>query len=548
MLKILWNEKRLPLWVAAGLAFFGGLELVRGFTALFAPVSNDYSEMMVAGMAEQLRLTGKLEYIYAPPAAPYQMPGVQYPPLFIALTTLLMILTGVGPVLASRLLAWGGYALAGMLVGLLVQRETGDKRLAFCSAFFPFTFWSVLIFINGARPDPLALLLSLFAVYLYRSRPHFALANSLPVSEIQDTYSGKRVGQGNPTPTKFYPNQKIGRELEEEVAQGNPAPTKFYRFFGRVRISRARLLRLALVAFVLVLAFYSKQTYLAAAAAIFFHLLLTRGRRGQAFFFGALYGLLGIIGFILCQVLSNNSFAGIFDPARAGRFIFHLAPAMVGYFVLDHAPLIILALVVLVWQWRRGQRFWPIYLFFATLACASIVKDGAVDYYFNEVAYLLAVQVGIGLFLLQQARLKRSLVALTGVQVVIAAGMFLAWNQWKDNDNFGAIYREAGQIMREYQQSGRPALVWQNNFLIDTGHTELIGDYFIYWILLGNNHRDMTPLLNDLQNQRYEMILVGSPEFRRWPPVLEQAVDRNYNLRILSGQDGRPLYWLYTRH
>jgi hypothetical protein len=83
--------------------------------------------------------------------------------------------------------------------------------------------------------------------------------------------------------------------------------------------------------------------------------------------------------------------------------------------------------------------------------------------------------------------------------------------------------------------------------LIEANQTGLIGDYFIYWILIGNGHRDIKPLISDLQNRRYEMIMVGSPEFRRWPPMLEQTIEENYNLRILAGKDGRQLYWIYTR-
>ncbi len=150
------------------LAGCGAFQLIRGFSALFSPVSTDYSEMMVAGMAQQLFQTGNLEFIYAPPAAPYGMPGVQYPPLFIGLTSLLIFFSGLGPVLAARLLAWGFYAAAGGMVGLLIYRETGQRAVALCGAFFPFTFWSVLIFINGARPDPLALFLSLSGVLVYR--------------------------------------------------------------------------------------------------------------------------------------------------------------------------------------------------------------------------------------------------------------------------------------------------------------------------------------------------------------------------------------------
>jgi len=522
----LTNEQWGWLFVA-GLAFCGGLQLLRGFVALFGPVSTDYSEMMVAGMARQWLDSGRLAFSYTPPDAPYGMPGVQYPPLFIGLTAVLMKASGLGAVLAARLLAWAAYAAAGAMVGLLVWRETAHKKLAVYAACFPFTFWSVLIFINGARPDPLALFLSLLAVYIYRG----------------------------------------GRERQ------NPA-----------------LIKLVIVALTLALAFYAKQTYLAAAAAIFFDLALARGRRRYALFFGGAYAGLGLIGLGICQVASEGQFVGIFEPGRAGRFIFHLAPAMLGFFLLDHAPLIILAGLALGWQWRRGQLFWPLYAFFATLACSSIVKDGAVDYYFNEVAYLLSVQAALGIMRFHSVAFSRQLLVgspqisgssppvkaiieereaaaantftkvfpqirpspaivngLLAVQLVIAIGMLVGWNQGRDNDSFGRVDQEARAIVEQYQQSGKPALIFQNNLLLDTNQVNLIGDYFIYWILIGNGQRDIGPLQRDLENRRYELILVGSPEFRRWPPALNRPLEAGYNLRILAGSDGRPLYWLYQR-
>ncbi len=580
----------MTFFAGVALAFFGLLQLLRGFSALFAPVSNDYSEMMVAGMAQQWLATGRLEYIYAPPNAPYGMPGVQYPPLFIGLSSLLMAASGLGPVLATRLLAWAGYAAAGAMVGLLVWRETGNRRGGLIAAFFPFIFWSVLIFINGARPDPLALFLSLLGVYVYRSgRQGSPLAEQCPTGE----------GKAEESPLAEQCPTGEGKAEESPLAEQCLTDGATKGLVKPPRYGRGDLGRLVLVAFILVMAFYSKQTYLAAAAAIGFDLLLTRGWRLQAIFFGVSYAAFGLIGFGLWQFWSNGTFVGIFEPERAGRFIFHLAPAMVGFFLLDHAAMIIIALGTLFWQWKRGQRFWSLYFLFAALACSSIVKDGAVDYYFNELAYLISIQVGIALvqssthratlraeFKVQRKVISRqssvfsrrkilgprssflvptqnrqlsippfssflvprsSFLLLLLIQVLVAAGMLVAWNQWRDNDNFGEVYKEAQVIVQEYQHNGREALVFQNNFLIETGQTELIGDYFIYWILIGNGHRDITPLLTDLQTRRYEMILVGSPEFRRWSPELEQALTAGYDLRIMTGKDGRQLYWLYRR-
>jgi hypothetical protein len=189
------------------------LQLGRAFSALFSPVVIDYAEMMVGAGAEQLRSSGQLAAIYAPPAAPYGMPGVQYPPLFILLADGLISLSGFKAILAGRLLSWTLYLASGGLASLIVWQETRQRWAALSAAILPFCFWSVIIFLHATRVDSLALFFSLLAAYLYR----------------RQTLNGKIT-----------------------------LPT------------------LALVALLGVAAFFSKQTYLAVSAAIFFDLGIRR--------------------------------------------------------------------------------------------------------------------------------------------------------------------------------------------------------------------------------------------------------------------------------
>ncbi len=495
------------------LGLLGCLEIARAFLALFSPIVIDYCEMTVGGAVEQLRPGASLREMYAPPAAPYGMPGVQYPPLFMLLVWGFQSLTGLGVFLAERLSAWGFYAGAGVLVGLIVWKETGRKGAALISAGLPFCFWSVIIFAHAARVDPLALFLSLLAAFGYR--------------RLQKNF-----------------------------------------------------LTLALVALLAVLAFFSKQTYLAITAAVFLDLLFSTpkdpaktasrqvgvlkhiSREGllKAVAFAGMLAAWAGLGFGLFGWLSAGEIFGIFDPSRAGSFIFDKAPGFVGFFLLDHLPLISLALVSLWLQWRQNQKFWVFYTLFAALACVTIVKDGAVDYYFNELAYLLALAVGLLVARFFNSPAERPVETskfflaarkwigpALAVQAVIALGMFVFWSPWKDFNASEGPYRQGLALVRQAYQSegigGKPPLVLVDSFLIETGRSRQVGDYFIYSVLLKNGKRETAPLVTDLENRRYSLIITET--FNRWPPEVEAALAKGYNPSSIIRTDGQAIYYVY---
>lgn len=492
------------------LGIFGLVEIGRSFGAIFSPVVIDYCEMTVGGAVEQLRLGYSLGDMYSPPGAAYSMPGVQYPPLFILLVAAFQKLTGLGIFLAERFAAWSFYAGSGALVGLIVWRETRHKWPALIAAALPFCFWSVIIFAHAARVDPLALFLSLLAALVYRRSQSFS--------------------------------------------------------------------NLALAALLATLAFFTKQTYLAVTAAVFCDLLFsapyseakTTGQTGflrlikrpgllkAVAWAGMFVGWAGL-GFILFGWLSAGQIFGIFDPARAGSFIFDKAPGFVGFFLLDHLPLIALALLSLALQWRQKERFWVFYTLFAALACITIVKDGAVDYYFNELAYLLALAVGLLLARfftsLNKSRVEKAqdfpgqkwLGAALAVQAVIALGMLVFWSPWKDFDASQPAYQEGLALVRQaYNDAangGKPSLVLVDSFLIETGHAGQIGDYFIYSVLLRNGKRDAAPLVADLENRKYALVITET--FNGWPPEVEAALAKGYNPASIRRTDGPTIYYVY---
>ena len=504
--------------------------------ALFSPLVLDYTEMMLAGGAWQLQHNG-LTAAYAPPLTPYHMSGVQYPPLFFSLMTLFSWLTGFSPIVAARFWSYFGYVAAAIMVGLLIHQEsqvegrkskveepktdpqppTPDPRPpAFSSfVFLPFCFWPVIIFIHTARVDPLALFFSLLGVWVYR--------------------------RGKPD------SQKIA------------------------------FARLILVAAILALAVFTKQTYLVAPAAIFFHLLIAPQNRLKALGFGISYaGIVGL-GYGLFGLLSGGEFWGIFEAARASRFIFDLAPGIVAFFVVDHLPLLIIALIMLVWQWRQGQRFYPLYAFLAVLSCIAIVKDGAIDYYFTELAYIVVIQVGIAVQAIENKgtnhqdtktprkykitwrawrtwRFNSLNVAdeagtvvswLIFFQCLIAIGMLVGWSQTRATDNFRVAYNEGVSLVTQANAQNQPALILADGLLIETGQYQKVGDYLIYSILLSSGSRDVSPLLTDLQTQHWQLIITVDPKLYRWSAEIGGLLEKNYNLKIIRGADGTGLYWAY---
>lgn len=487
---------------AYGLAIVGLAELIRSFVDLFDPISTDYSEMIVAGMSRQLQLTGSLAAIYAPPAVPYHLPGVQYPPLFMGLGAVLLTLTHLSPLLAARFVAWFGYAGSGAMVGLLVWQETRQRWLAFVAALLPFDFWGVIIFMNAARPDPLALFFSLWAAFFYRR----------------------------------YQIRRTKTDTNEIILTAN-----WSRNF-------AELLPVILFCW---LAFFTKQTYIAVSAGVFFDLLLRRGQRLYALLFGFVLGSLVLAGLFLFNLLSNGTFFGIFDPARADRFIFDKAPSFVQIFVSDHAAFLLIGLFVLwlIVRHNPSKRFWAIYYFFAVLGCASIVKDGAVDYYFNEVAYLTCVLVGLalawGIKNIEKLRWHNKLLPLLlTIQFGIAVAMFIGWGLTANYDNSRPAYNAGLQLVKDAQAKNEPTLIFADNLLLATNRTDLICDYFIYSILVEDKHADPTPLLTDLQQRRYSMIITEN--FYSWPPVFSEAIAQNYSMYYLNGKDGRHLFKVYV--
>jgi len=463
------------------LAFLGAIQMMRGFLALFTPLVLDYTEQMLVAGTWQLENNG-IAAMYAPPGAPYDMPGIQYPPLFPVLTVLLHNIFGISLEGAVRFWSFGGYIAAAIVAGFIVKEWLPKQplRYNYLTIFLPFCFWPVIIYMQTARVDPLALFLSLSGAWLY-------LRNG----------SVKATG------------------------------------------------------FLFALAALTKQTYLAATIALLLNLLLARKWKKAGIFTVSYILPLGIAYFVT-NILSGGIFFNIFDPSRATRFIFHLAPGMVFFFLIDHLPILILASTGVAFLWKKEQPFLPLYALFSALSCLTIIKDGAVDYYFTELVYLASIMTCI--FLQSKNTETRDLNAkqrkiknyvptlLIGIQCLLGAGMVIGYSQLNAADNFTEAYQAGAAVIKDAQDS----LVLADGALIANEYYNRAGDYLIYSIMLSSGKADSTLLVKDLKEKRWKQILTVTPDLYRWVAPIANALADNYEVQILRGRDSQGLYWLYT--
>jgi hypothetical protein len=188
------------------------------------------------------------------------------------------------------------------------------------------------------------------------------------------------------------------------------------------------------------------------------------------------------------------------------------------------------------------------------LSCFTIVKDGAIDYYFTELAYIVVIQVGIAVQTLTKRVnsgftttrfVSQGLWLLLFLQCLIAIGMLVGWSQTTATDNFKVAYNEGARLVTQAKAQNQPALILADGLLIETGQYQKVGDYLIYSILLSSGSRDVTPLLADLKTQHWQLIITVDPKLYRWSNEISELLGKNYSLKILKGADNTGLYWVY---
>ncbi len=469
------------------------------------PLQLDYSEGLVLSGIHRLLEHPALADTYSFNPAFYDTTDLAYPPVFPYLGAffdwLLHALPGLSgqPALDVSLYAVRGLTLAGLvssaaLVYATVRLFKASRLVALAAGMLFFCFHPVIYWGDAGRVDALGLAFVLAGVYLFC---------------------------------------RAETRQPQNLAYLGSLPF-FY------------------------LAFFTKQSLLAAAAAVVIYLFVS-GRIRRAVIFAALLGL--GIGFglaVLTFATGGNYLFFVtmerFTPFSPGQLVTTWALSLLLY-----GPLIGIA----AWQgfffFRRGGplRFLTIWGGCAFVVSLTVGKAGAADYYFFEVFAFLCVMAGLALFPASPVNFKKFFPkALLALQILILLVLAVNLNFQPDRQgNLGPAYREAARVLAEYP-AGTPIFAELSGPAMASGHFDQVFDHFLFRQLSAAGVRNGQALVQDVARQKFKVMLMGYDILKLntkpgyvpstpWPPGFEEVVREHYRLlETLRGQDGQDYAWL----
>ncbi len=479
------------------------------------PLQLDYSEGLVLGGLQRIAANPALGAAYSFNAAFYNTTDLAYPPVFpyaaAGLARLLGTLSAFGDpsgtlttLYAARALTLGSLAVAGLLIYRLTRLLGSGRWVAAAAAGLFFCFHPAIYWGVYARVDALGLALVLAALYLVA----------------------------------------LGEKSKEP---------------GRVYLLAVPLFGLA---------FFTKQSLLAAPAAVAIYLWWA-GRRWQALLFAVLLAGLGGAGIAALALATDGKYFFFLTIERFTPFSLAKMLKTWGLFVALYAPL------AGAWVWAgwkalrqgggQGQggkvaRLVALWGGLAGLVSLTVGKAGAADYYFFEVMAAGCILVGglIGnlpseVLTGRRARLWQG-AAILQVAVLLGLGVWLDYPA-NDRDAVRSADGQAAAYVRQYAGTEGQVFAEMSGPVVAAGRPDQIFDHFIFRQLAQAGQRDGQALVQDFARKRFKLALFGYDVLRYdlrpdvtepspWPPGFEEAVRTNYRLlQNIRGSDGRPYAW-----
>lgn len=492
-----------PGWLCGLILLIGLLNLGHLILKAFNLIQLDYSEGLVLSGVHRILDHPALNDTYSFNPAFYDTTDLAYPPVFPYLGAFLSWLLGYLPGLNSlssldiSLYAVRGLTLLGLLssgafiYGTVRLFKTG-RLVSLAAAGLFFCFHPVIYWGDAGRVDALGLAFVLAGVYM------------------------------------------VGRAELKQAA--NP---KSLAYLGAVPFFW--------------LAFFTKQSLVAAALAVVVYLFIS-GRKKQSVLFAGLLGAGIGLGLAALALATGGNYLFFMTMERFTPFSVVQLLEIWGLSLALYFPLIGLA----IWQvpafFKVGglKRLLAIWGGFALPISFTIGKVGAADYYFFEVLAFLSIMAGISLTSLKGLIPKAALC----LQLLILLGLAFWLNFQTDMQaNLRPAYQEASRVLGQYPSQTRifaelsgPAMV--------SGHYDQVFDHFLFRQLSAANVRDGQALVRDVTQQKFQVMLMGYDVLKleskagyipnaAWPPGFEQAVQQHYRLlESLRGQDGQGYAWL----
>ena len=473
------------------------------------PNSLDYGEAITLAGALGIE-EGGLPAGYSYNDAYYRAPVMSYPPVF---PLLVAGLYGLGlPLLASgRLLALLACISVGVVLALLVRQEGAPRWLVLSCAVLPFGSYTFFMWAAVARVDAPALAFSLLGFYIVTS--------------------GSRAASGS-----------IARLY-----------------------SASGLLRTVAAAICFALAFSTKQSMVAALAAVVLAGLFTRGHRLYSLLLAGLTAVGALLVLVYMQAVTGGDYLDIITAERNTAFSIVRMLGFYGTFAAVFGALALLGAAAWLTLRRSPATFhgralllyWP--LAFAVAGTAG--KLGSADYYLMELTVVTILLAAVGYTRLasgdRAARavwerrwpiFRAALVvqAIALVLGVVVSGVYLFQNR---------LARPAFKHAAAHLASDRTADVFADSpaLLLAAGRDDQMYDSFLYRLSYDDPAEPGSGEAVDMAEGRWEVVVLSfdpavkaaaRPD-RNWPPELLDAVRQRYHtVETVTDTRGRARYYV----
>ncbi len=280
-----------------------------------------------------------------------------------------------------------------------------------------------------------------------------------------------------------------------------------------------------LASFICVLAFYTKQYFIAAALAIFLYLLFQNFQKGIIFLISLL--IFHITGaFIAYLYWGDNFFISIFGIPKNilqwgifKQMIFSIIREPVFIFLLIYGTLG-LSYIVISTSFRKFffSSPFPLYLISSLLLLISILGSigGARNYYYEFYAALLIFNYYITLKLLNENRgfkkiLSASLIILLicfSYEIIRSPKRLISHCNSENLNKHQNILNELKSIIPQNNKSLKIlCLIWPNLTYCFTNQL-ILSDPFLYSRLWNNGFCDVNNIINDIIDKRFDIIIL----------------------------------------
>lgn len=471
------------------------------------PIQTDYSEVLVVRGVQRIMHNPALAATYSFNTSFYNATDLEYPPVFPYLAAGLgavgNFLWGshdpagfLSPLYGARLLTLLGLGWSVFLIYRLVNLFQTSRLISFTAASLFFCFYPVFKWGSTGRVDALGLAFVLTGLYV--------------------------VGRAELTHT--------------------------FSFVGTILLKALPLFTLA---------FFTKQSLVAAPLALMLYLFWA-GRRREAVFFGVAGVLLNSLILAVLTLLTEGRYPYFLTVERFTPFSVAQVFQTVGVFLIFYWPLLLVA-YYLLWKRFRASRFHQLLFFWGAIAASVSLtcgKLGATDYYLLEVIAFTCVVSG-GLLIptyLNPEKFQLWQKIMTGGQI----GLLLAvsgWSVYLQPDLraiLQPVYEGASAYLSQHTTTGQELFVELAAPALTAGRPDHIFDHFVFRQLVAAGERDGQAIVQDMVRQRYKVMVFGYDPLttqldgaKSWPSGFEGAIRQHYQLQaVLHGADGGSYAWI----